>query len=51
MVEVFPTIFTVIGFLSFEFSGRHGCLSRVFSAHEQQSWRWPHVPSLVYGEE
>lgn len=51
MVEIFITIFTVIGFFSFEFSGEHGGLSRVFSAHKQHSWRCPHVSSLVCSEE
>lgn len=51
MDEIFPTVFTVTGSLTFEFSGGHGGLSRVFSAHKQHSWSCPHVSSLVWSKE
>lgn len=50
MDEIVPTVFTVTGSLTFEFSGGHG-LSRVFSAHKQHSWSCPHVSSLVWSKE
>lgn len=51
MDEIFPTVFTVTGSLTFEFSGGRGGLSRVFSEHKQHSWSCPHVSSLVWRKE